>query len=68
MEEEKEEKEEDEEAEEEKEVDEKNEVGRGHDVVNGTEETAEEVTSGVNSLNGSQEEDEVPKVSLTSRA
>ena len=39
-------------------------MGRGHDVVNGTEETAEEVTPAA-SLNGSQAEEEAPKVSLT---
>ena len=35
-------------------------MGRGHDVVNGTEETAEEVTPAA-----SQAEEEAPKVSLT---
>ena len=57
--------EETEEVEKEKEMEEKEEeVGRGHDVVNGTEETAEEVTPAA-SLNGSQAEEEAPKVSLT---
>ena len=53
--------EETEEVEKEKEMEEKEEeVGRGHDVVNGTEETAEEVTPAA-----SQAEEEAPKVSLT---